>query len=204
MISVERFIVSSQTKDLWLAARDRGVTATQVAKASTPAGMKEVLAQIENLMPIEANDYMAWGTMREPYIALAIKEQFAEFQLMPNDFLVAAEGPGNEWMLSTPDMLSLDHRFLAEIKTTGKPFDNAIPIAYRRQIQWQLHTTGCERALFCWELRLQGPEGFVAGFDIQTEWVDRDEEMISELIETAQKVQMHAVFWERSQREKGN
>ncbi len=57
MISIERFIASSQTRELWLAARDRGVTATQVAKASTPAGMKEVLAQIENPTPIEANAF---------------------------------------------------------------------------------------------------------------------------------------------------
>jgi hypothetical protein len=204
VISVERFIASSQTRDKWLAARDLGVTATQVAKASTPAGMKEVLAQIENPTTIEANAYMEWGTMREPYIALAIKEKFAEFQLMPNDFLVSAKGPGNEWMLSTPDMLSLDHRFLAEIKTTGKPFDNAIPIAYRRQIQWQIHTTGCERALFCWELRLEGPEGFVPGFDVECQWVERNEEMISELILTAQKVQQHAIYFDKSQREKGN
>lgn len=201
MIPVERFIVSSQTKDLWLAARDRGVTATQVAKASTPAGMKEVLANIENPTPVEPNGFMSWGTEREPYIALAIKERFSEFQLMPNDFLIAAEGPGNEWMLSTPDMLSLDHRFIGEIKTTGKGFDKGIPINYRRQVQWQLHTVGAERCLFAWELRLEGPAGFAPGFDIETEWIERDEKMIEELIKVAQEIQQHAIYWERSQHE---
>jgi len=201
MIAVERFIASSQTRDLWLAARDRGVTATQVAKASTPAGMKEVLAQIENPTAVEPNAFMDWGVNREPYIAHIIKERYSEFQLMPNDWLIAAEGNNNEWMLSTPDMLSLDHRFIAEIKTTGKPFDNAIPINYRRQVQWQLHTVGAERCLFAWELRLEGPEGFVPGFDIETQWIERDDEMIEKLISVAQEVQQHAIYHERSKRE---
>jgi len=186
----------------WLAARESGVTATQVSKAATPAGLKEVLAQIENPVEVIPNAVMDWGNKREPYIAFDIKHRFAEYGLLPNEWLIAAEGAGNEWMLSTPDMLSSDHRFIAEIKTSGKPLDT-IPIHYRRQIQWQLHTTGAERCLFAYEQRLEGLEGFVPGMDIPTQWVDRDDKMISELIDVAQKVQEHAVFFERSQIEKG-
>ena len=200
MIAVERFIASSQTRDLWLAARDLGVTATQVAKASTPAGMKEVLAQIENPTPIEANAYMSWGTEREAHIAHVVKERYG---IMPNDWLLCAEGAGNEWMLATPDGLSLDHSLIGEYKTSGKPLDK-VPANYMRQVQWQLMVSGAEKCLFAYELRLEGPEGFVPGFDVECQWIERNEEMISELIETAQKVQMHAVFWERSLREKGN
>ena len=200
MISVDRFIASSQTRDAWLAARDLGVTATQVAKASTPAGMKEVLAQIENPTPIEANAFMSWGTEREAHIAHVVKERYG---IMPNDWLLCAEGAGNEWMLATPDGLSLDHSLIGEYKTSGKPLDK-VPANYMRQVQWQLMVSGAEKCLFAYELRLEGPEGFVPGFDVECQWIERNEEMISELIETAQKVQMHAVFWERSLREKGN
>ena len=143
MIPVERFIVSSQTKDLWLAARDRGVTATQVAKASTPAGMKEVLAQIENPTPVEVVPVMQWGVTREPYIAHVVKERYG---VLPNDWLIAAEGAGNEWMMATPDGLSLDHSMIGEYKTSGKPLD-VIPLNYLRQIQWQLFVTGAEQCV---------------------------------------------------------
>ena len=200
MISVDRFIASSQTKDLWLAARDRGVTATQVAKASTPAGMKEVLAQIENPTPIEANGFMSWGTEREAYIAHVVKERYG---ILPNDWLVCADGAGNEWMMATPDGLSLDHKVIGEYKTSGKSLEK-VPANYMRQVQWQLYVTGAEKCLFAYELRLEGPEGFVPGFDVECQWIERNEEMISELIVTAQKVQEHAVYFERAQREKGN
>ena len=199
MIPVERFIVSSQTKDLWLAARDRGVTATQVAKASTPAGLKEVLAQIENPTPVEPNAFMSWGTEREPYIAHVVKERYG---VLPNDWLIAADGAGNEWMMATPDGLSLDHSMIGEYKTSGKPLD-VIPLNYLRQIQWQLFVTGAEQCVFAYELRMEGPEGFVPGFDVECQVVERNEDMISGLIETAQKVQEHAVYWEQAQREKG-
>lgn len=199
MIPVERFIVSSQTKDLWLAARDRGVTATQVAKASTPAGLKEVLAQIENPTPVEVVPVMQWGVTREPYIAHVVKERFG---VLPNDWLIAADGAGNEWMMATPDGLSLDHSMIGEYKTSGKPLD-VIPLNYLRQIQWQLFVTGAEQCVFAYELRMEGPEGFVPGFDVECQVVERNEDMISGLIETAQKVQEHAVYWEQAQREKG-
>ena len=200
MIGVERFIVSSQTRDLWLAARDRGVTATQVAKASTPAGMKEVLAQIENPTPVEANAFMQWGTDREAHIAYVVKERYG---ILANDYLLCAEGAGNNWMMATPDGLSLDHSVIGEYKTSGKPLDK-VPANYMRQVQWQMFVTGAKRTLFAYELRLEGPEGFVPGFDVECQWVERNDEMISELILTAQKVQEHAIYFEKSQREKGN
>lgn len=197
MISVDRFIASSQTRDKWLAARDLGVTATQVSRASTTAGMKEVLAQIENPTPIEANAYMSWGTEREAHIAHVVKERYG---IMPNDWLLCAEGAGNEWMLATPDGLSLDHSLIGEYKTSGKPLDK-VPANYMRQVQWQLMVSGAEKCLFAYELRLEGPEGFVPGFDVECQWIERNEEMISELIVTAQKVQEHAVYYDRAQRE---
>ena len=200
MISVERFIVSSQTRDLWLEARERGVTATQVAKAATPAGMKEVKAQIESPTEVTVNAVMDWGNEREPYIAYAVAQRFG---VLANDYLICADGPGNEWQMATPDGLSLDHTMIGEYKTSGKDLSK-IPIGYMRQIQWQLYVTGAERCVFAWEQRLEGPEGFVPGMDVETQIVERDEEMIEQLIMVAQEVQEHAVYWERAMREKGN
>ena len=198
MIGIERFIVSSQTKDLWLAARDRGVTATQVAKASTPAGMKEVLAQIENPTPVEPNGFMDWGVEREAYISQVVKERYG---ILSNDYLLCADGAGNEWQMATPDGLSLDHKLIGEYKTSGKPLDK-VPANYMRQVQWQLYVTGAEKCLFAYELRLEGPEGFVPGFDVECQWIDRDEKMIGDLIKVAEEVQMHAVYMERTKDER--
>jgi hypothetical protein len=200
MIAIERFIVSSQTKDLWLAARDRGVTATQVAKASTPAGMKEVLAQIENPVPVEPNGFMDWGNEREAYIAHVVKERYG---ILPNDWLLCADGVANHWHMATPDGLSLDHTMIGEYKTSGKPLDK-IPANYMRQVQWQLYVTGAKQCVFAYELRLEGPEGFVPGFDVECQVVERDEKMIADLIKVAEEVQMHAVYMERTKDEREN
>jgi hypothetical protein len=200
VIEIERFIVSSQTKDLWLAARDRGVTATQVAKASTPAGMKEVLAQIENHTPVEPNGFMDWGVEREAYISQVVKDRYG---ILSNDYLLCADGAGNEWQMATPDGLSLDHKLIGEYKTSGKPLDK-VPANYMRQVQWQLYVTGAEKCLFAYELRLEGPEGFVPGFDVECQWIDRDEKMIADLIKVAEEVQMHAVYMERTKDEREN
>jgi hypothetical protein len=197
MIIPERFIARSTDRDAWLAARAEGVTATMVAKASTPAGFRDVIEHIDNPVDIIPNALMEWGTHREPFIAQIVKERFG---IMPNDWLISFDDGLRRWQMATPDGLSLDHGLIAEIKTSGKPLDK-IPVGYMRQIQWQLHVTGAERCLFAYELRLEGPEGFVPGFDVETQWVDRDEKMISELIAVAEQVQQHIVYRSWDERE---
>ena len=194
MISADRFIARSSDREAWLAARSLGVTATMVAKGSTPSGFAEVIAQLESPVDIVPNAVMEWGNIREPHIAQVVKERFG---IMPNDWLIAKDADLNRWQMATPDGLSLSHNWISEIKTSGKPLDT-IPIHYRRQVQWQLHVTGAERCLFAYELRLEGPEGFVPGFDVVTQWVDRDEKMITDLIATAEQIQQTNVYlsWE--------
>lgn len=188
MIEVERFIARSSDRDIWLDARRQGVTATMVAEAATEAGFKNVIETHLRNEPIQPNEYMAWGNEREPVIALEVKERFG---IMPNDWLIAAHG--HSWQMATPDGLSLDHKMIAEIKTTGK-FFKSIPARYMRQIQWQLHCTDAESAVFAFEERLSGVDGFVPGIDIYTEIVERDEKMIDELIQVAERLQEHLVF----------
>lgn len=194
MITPNRFIARSSDREAWLYARQQGITATMVAHGSTPAGFRDIVAQMETPVTIEPNAMMDWGNEREPHIAQVVKERFG---IMPNDWLIAKDDGLNRWQMATPDGLSLDHTVIAEIKTTGKPLD-VIPIRYRRQIQWQLHVTDAERCLFAYELRLQGPEGFVPGFDVQTQWVERDDRQIAELIATAEQLQQTNVYlsWE--------
>ena len=189
MIEPTRFIARSTDREAWLAARERGVTATQVAKAATPAGMREQLALIENPEPIIDNEFMAWGREREPVIAMEIKERFG---ILPNDWLIAAEGDGNAWMMATPDALSLDHSVIGEFKTGGKP--PSLPIHYRRQIQWQLFVTGAEQCVYAYEQRLGEFGAFYPAFDLHVEVVLRDEQEIEKLRAVAQELQLHAIY----------
>lgn len=187
MIAAERFLSSSQTKSLWLADRERGVTATQVARAATPAGLEAELKAMSEPQPVYVNATMNWGIEREPWIAHAVFEQY---QVLPNDWLICAEQA--DWHLATPDGLSLDHKTIGEYKTAGKPLDK-IPINYIRQVQWQLHVTGAERCIFAYELRVETPTGFAPGFDIPMQIVERDEKEIAKLISVAEVLQEHAV-----------
>jgi hypothetical protein len=200
VITHDRFIARSSDRDMWLAAREEGVTATMVAKASTPTGFAEVIANIENPQPVIQNDYMAWGVQREPFIALEVKDRFG---VMPNEWLIAKDADLNRWQMATPDGLSMSHTMIAEIKTGGKPFDGTIPIAHRRQIQWQLYVTDAEACVYAFEQRLVGPDGgFMPDFEPVFITVPRDEDMIAGLIHVAQQVQQHIVYASWDERER--
>lgn len=193
MISVERFIAPSSAPDEWHAARKEGVTATTVSKAATPAGFDAIIEAIENPEEFVDNDYMRFGREQEIPIMLEVKRNFG---VMPNDWLICHEE--YDWQLATPDGLSLDHGTIAEVKTTGKDFENikGIPIHYRRQVQWQLHVTGAESCVFAWMLRIPTPDGYYAPGWIEPKFlvINRDEKMINQLITVAEKLRMHEVY----------
>jgi hypothetical protein len=197
VISPDRFIARSSDREAWLWARDQGVTATMVSRAATPAGFAETVARFENPQPVEVNGYMQWGIDRESYIAGIVKDRFG---IMPNDWLIAKDAGTSRWQMATPDGLSVDHKWIAEIKTSGKRL-HRIPIHYMRQIQWQLYVTDAERCLFAVEERLEGPNGFAAGIDIECQWVDRNEKMIRDLVKVAEDLQLQRVFQDQAELE---
>ena len=45
-----------------------GVTATQVARAATSAGFKQVIQDLEMHAEVTPNDVMLWGNLREPFL----------------------------------------------------------------------------------------------------------------------------------------
>lgn len=185
--------------DEWYVARRRGVSATAVAKASSPAGFREVLSKALNPVEIPDNAYMKFGRDYEAWIVDNLPERYG---ITGNDWLVCADGPGNEWQLATPDGLNNDWSVIAEVKTTGKEWGSwaGVPIQYRRQVQWQLHVTGAELCVFAYLLRMESPDGRLVPVWYQPEVyeVRRDETMIAELIGTAQKLQQEIIYNERA------
>jgi hypothetical protein len=193
--NLDRRIAQAGT-DAWYAARLGGVSATAVARASTPAGfIDEVNRAVypeDNV--VEDNDYMRFGRDWEQWI---VENLPAEYGLEPNDWLIARDLLANRWQLATPDALNHDWSVIAEVKTTGKDWDGLeIPIQYRRQVQWQLYVTGAERCVFAWLLRVaHHATGFQPGwFEPKHRIIERDENMIAQLIATAEKLQQDIIF----------
>ena len=180
-------VARSQT-DEWYKARQYGVSATTVAKAASgPAGydaeLKNALFPEEN--EVVDNAYMKFGRDWEQWIVEALPEKY---YISHNDWLIRGDDD-YRWHLATPDGLSPNWDIIAEVKTTGKDWDgSAIPIQYRRQVQWQLHVTGATYCVFAWLLRAEADNGdFVpAWLEPKHIIIERDQAMIDHLIQVAQ------------------
>jgi hypothetical protein len=184
----DRMVARSQT-DEWYKARQYGVSATTVAKAASgPAGYD---AELQNALFPEDNEvvdnaYMKFGRDYEEWIVNGLP---LEYRIKPNDWLIRGDGD-YRWHLATPDGLNDDWSIIAEVKTTGKDWEgSAIPIQYRRQVQWQLHVTGAQTCVFGWLVRATSESGeFVpAWMEPNHVIMERDEVMIADLIEVAQR-----------------
>jgi len=181
MLSAEQFVASKALGESeWLAARRTGVTATQVAKGATPSGRREVVEQYFEDFSAFDNPAMKFGRDQEPALSMWVKEHHGG--VMPNDWLIRHAEDG--LALATPDGINLIHTVISEVKTTGKDWGTVekIPIAYKRQVQWQLYVTGAERCVFAWMLRAEVDGRMVPGwFEPKSGTILRDEEMIADL-----------------------
>ncbi len=180
MLTVGQFVASKAVDESeWLKARRTGVTATQIAKGATPSGRKEVILNYWENTFIGDTPEMAFGRDSEPWLAQWAKENYGT---MPNDWLIRSLD--DPIALATPDGLSLDHSFCLEVKTTGKDWESVekIPLAYKRQVQWQLYVTGAEYCVFVWLLRANVDGLMVpAWFEPKSGIIQRDDEMIGQL-----------------------
>lgn len=187
-MNLERMVARSGT-DQWYKERQYGVSATTVAKAASgPAGydaeLQRALFPEDNI--VEDNAYMKFGRDWENWIVESLP---AEYGIKANDWLIRASG-NHLHHLATPDGLNDDWSIIAEVKTTGKDWENGkIPIQYRRQVQWQMHVTGATRCVFAWLLRAGGDNGeFVpAWLEPKHIIIDRDDNMIDDLVEVANR-----------------
>ncbi|MGO3146334.1 MAG: YqaJ viral recombinase family protein [Leucobacter sp.] len=162
----------------WMRARSRGVTATDIAKLSTPRSIQTAAHEKIHGSRFAGNVYTDHGKAREPVIAAWVER---EYGIHPSSALFHAEMDLRH--LATPDGVVLRKTGtleLAEIKTTNKPW-RSIPRNYLRQIWWQQYVLGAERTLMVWEQH----EDFVPTGDPQFRWVDRDESEIERLVTLA-------------------
>jgi hypothetical protein len=186
MIGKDRFVAAKDTDyEGWLNARRYGVTATQVATASTPAGFEKAAVDFLTEHREPDNPYMEFGRVWESHIADFVN---AVYEVRPNEWLIRGD---NTTHLATPDGLSDDGKVIGEYKTTGKDWGTVekLPVRYRRQVQWQLHVTGAESCVVAWLVREEVDGVFVpATFEPKCGVVGRDEEMIEGLVATADRL----------------
>lgn len=175
---LQRIVADGSDRVEWMRARARGITATDVAKLSSPRSIDAAAWQKLHGMGFGGNAFTRHGNEREPEIASWV---LREHGITPSQALFHAELDRRH--LATPDGLTLRTNGsleLAEIKTTNKAW-RSIPRNYLRQIWWQQYVLGAERTLLVWERH----ENFVPVGDPECRWIDRDENEIAQLVNLA-------------------
>ena len=175
---LERIVADGRDRMAWLQARTRGITATDVAKLSTPRSIDAAAWEKLHGSTFGGNAYTRHGSEREPVIAEWVLQ---EYGIEPSRALFHAEYDIRH--LATPDgLIERDSGVLelAEIKTTNKQW-RSIPRNYLRQVWWQQYVLGAERTLMVWERHVD----FVPVGDPECRWIDRDENEIAALVSLA-------------------
>lgn len=171
----DRIVADGTDRVAWLRARARGITATDVAKLSTPQSVRQAAFSKLHGSTFTGNAFTQHGREREPVIAQWVTDHF---EIASSSALFHAEYDLRH--LATPDGLRergdgvLE---LAEIKTTSKPW-RTVPRPYMRQIWWQQYVLGAERTLLVWEEH----RDFVPVSDPQFRWIERDDREIARLL----------------------
>ncbi|WP_150308749.1 YqaJ viral recombinase family protein [Planctomonas psychrotolerans] len=175
---VSRIVAHSTDRVGWMRARSRGITATDVARLSSPAAIDAVAHEKLHGSRFGGNAYTDHGRVREPEIARWVK---SEHDIDASAALFHAHGQRRH--LATPDGVGVraGSLVLAEIKTTNKEW-RSIPRSYLRQVWWQQYVLGAERTLLVWERHID----FVPlGGEPHHRWIDRDDAEIDRLVQLA-------------------
>lgn len=171
----DRFVADSNDRVAWLRARSRGITATDVAKLTSPQSILTAATAKLHGTGFTGNAFTDHGRAREPEIAAWVA---ATHGIQPSSALYHAETEPRH--LATPDGVTMTPSgavILSEIKTTTKPW-RSVPRNYLRQIFWQQYVLGAERTLVVWEEH----KNFVpVGDEPLCRWIDRDEAEIAKL-----------------------
>lgn len=176
-----RIVADSTDRVAWLRARSRGITATDVAKLSTPRSVYAAAQHKLHGTGFTGNVYTEHGKAREPQIAAWV---LGEYGIQPSTALFRSARDARH--LATPDGLAVQPEgtlVLAEIKTTNKGW-RSIPRHYLRQVWWQQYVLGAERTLFVWEQH----DDFVPRGEPECRWIDRDENEIAMLVSLADQL----------------
>jgi len=172
---LSRMVTDGTDEAAWLRARSRGITATDVAKLNSVNAIPNAALEKLRGSSFTGNAFTEHGKTREPVIAEWVLENYG---IEPSSALFHAVE--DERHLATPDGVAVIESAvtLAEIKTSGKPFEG-VPAGYLRQVYWQQYVLGAERTLFVWEQH----KNFVPVSETpKFLWIERDDRAIKDLV----------------------
>lgn len=189
---LERAGASDADRELWLAERAQGITATEVRDLVIGAKREQDLIDLKLGRKVDSftgNQYTEWGKLREPVIAAALRGQGIE----PESRVF--HGEQNSRHLASPDGIGVDFDdvvIVSEIKTAAYDLAPGTPVlakkGYVHQMQWAMHVTGAARCRFVVEERIatawdsqSRPIEFVPG-EMHEHWIERDQAAIDELV----------------------
>ena len=177
-------------EDDWLDQRKRFVTATDVVRLARSAAEWAKVRDEKNGLGADfpVSREMEWGNLREPALVEYAGEVAGE-PVEANDRLAVRD----RWA-ATPDGLGGD--FVVECKTGSAKSLARRHSEFVDQCQWQMLVTGLPRALLVAEERATGEEGEFLPGSIRTEWIDRDDARISELVDVAERFLAGDGDWE--------
>lgn len=161
-------LVPAATEADWLAARRKGVTASEIAIVmglSPYSSPYKLWHQKLGILPDdEQAEEQEFGTYCEPYIARKFAERHPELALRGDGRELYAHSD-RPWQLATPDRLVhgrvvsigdgghfISPSAVAEFKSDngsdewGEPGTDEIPVHYRCQVLWQMDVIGVPRA----------------------------------------------------------
>lgn len=174
----------------WLAERRGGITATEVRDLHIRAKSTAKLCAIKLEHEAEKDlgqfiPRIRYGKDREP----AIAEQLRGEGFIPESRVF--HHPENSRYLASPDGIRVDfdeNLDVSEIKTDEHGIRPGTPewdaTGYEYQAQWVMFVTGARRCRFVVEECIRTPDGFEPGGIVRF-WIERDEAVIAELVETA-------------------
>ncbi len=181
---------SDKDRQVWLAERRRGITATEIR--DLVIGAKSMQALIEEKLSDEATPDLSrvpvigWGKQREPIIAEVLRgEGFApESRVFRH--------PRNPRHLASPDGVRIDfdeQLQVSEIKTSWHDLPPGSPElakkGYAIQCQWVMYVIGATACRFVVEERIELPDGSFAPGILHRHWLQRDDLLIDDLVERA-------------------
>jgi putative phage-type endonuclease len=172
-------LIKTGTEEEWLAARRRGVTASEIAVVMGLSPYDSPFALYHrkrgDLPDVEDTDAMERGRILEPYIAERFGRRYPFCQV--GDGRQLFTHPERPWQMATPDRLlteGLPHGYpsacavaVLECKTDASGSDewgddgsDQIPVHYRCQVLWQMDVLGVTAAYVAclamrsWKLRV--------------------------------------------------
>lgn len=180
---------SDQDKTAWLAERAHGITATEVRDLRIGKIRQQDLIDLKlgrKTDTFTGNEYTSWGKAREQVIANAFRGVGIEPETRVFHSAVDSR------YLASPDGIGVDFDdeiVVSEIKTSGKDIHPGTAAydrtGYAVQMQWVMWVTGAGRCRYIVEQRLRAVSGgFIPG-ELSSEWVERDDALITELVDLA-------------------